>query len=128
VSPIVHGSRSILTGISSHARQSHHSHVIHTHDWSFLEGERNHKHTIKAGQHIFPFQVLLPSSLPASNRTHSGSATVMYKLRATAVRSAFSANFHAFRAVNVMRSFLPEAMEYNQTLEARHLSSSFLIG
>ncbi|KAG8747793.1 hypothetical protein FRC10_011238 [Ceratobasidium sp. 414] len=100
-----------------HARQGHHSHVVYSHDWSFLEGERNHKHTIKAGQHVFPFQVQLPSSLPSSNRTYSGSASVAYKLRATAVRSAFSANYHAFRAFNVIRSFLPEAMEYNQTLE-----------
>ncbi|KAG8729551.1 hypothetical protein FRC12_020894 [Ceratobasidium sp. 428] len=100
-----------------HARQGHYSHVVYSHEWSFLEGERNHKHTIKAGQHIFPFQVQLPSSLPSSIRTYSGSASVLYKLRATAVRSAFSANYHAFRAFNVMRSFLPEAMEYNQTLE-----------
>ncbi|KAG9081064.1 hypothetical protein FRC06_005863, partial [Ceratobasidium sp. 370] len=100
-----------------HARQGNFSHVVYSHDWSFLEGERNHKHTIKAGQHIFPFQIQLPGSLPSSNRTYSGSASVVYKLRATAVRSAFSANYHAFRAFNVMRSFLPEAMEYNQTLE-----------
>ncbi|CAE6480515.1 unnamed protein product [Rhizoctonia solani] len=102
---------------SSHARQGHHSHVFYTHDWSFLEGERNHKHTIKAGQHVFPFQVQLPNTLPVSCRTYPGSASVAYKLRATAVRSAFSANFHAFRSLHIMRSFSPEAMEYNQTLE-----------
>ncbi|QRV79631.1 arrestin [Ceratobasidium sp. AG-Ba] len=106
-----------LPEATPHARQGHHSHVVYSHDWSFLEGERNHKHTIKAGQHVFPFQIQLPSSLPCSNRTWSGSANVMYKLRATAVRSAFSANFHAFRTFNVMRSFLPESIEYNQTLE-----------
>ncbi|CAE6448465.1 unnamed protein product [Rhizoctonia solani] len=102
---------------SSHARQGHHSHVFYTHDWSFLEGERNHKHTIKAGQHIFPFQVQLPNTLPVSCRTYPGTASVAYKLRATAVRSAFSANFHAFRSLHIMRSFSPEAIEYNQTLE-----------
>ncbi|CAE7077124.1 unnamed protein product [Rhizoctonia solani] len=102
---------------SSHARQGHHSHVFHTHEWSFLEGERNHKHTIKAGQHVFPFQVQLPNTLPVSSRTYPGSASIAYKLRATAVRSAFSANFHAFRSLHLMRSFSPEAMEYNQTLE-----------
>ncbi|CAE6511815.1 putative HECT-type ubiquitin ligase-interacting protein creD [Rhizoctonia solani] len=102
---------------SSHARQGHHSHVFYTHDWSFLEGERNHKHTIKAGQHVFPFQVQLPNTLPVSCRTYPGSASIAYKLRATAVRSAFSANFHAFRSLHVMRSFSAEAMEYNQTLE-----------
>ncbi|CAE6424911.1 unnamed protein product [Rhizoctonia solani] len=102
---------------STHARQGHHSHVFYNHEWSFLEGERNHKHTIKAGQHVFPFQVQLPNTLPVSCRTHPGSASIAYKLRATAVRSAFSANFHAFRSVHVMRSFSPEAMEYNQTLE-----------
>ncbi|KAG8697114.1 hypothetical protein FRC11_000253 [Ceratobasidium sp. 423] len=102
---------------SSHARQGHHSHVFYTHDWSFLEGERNHKHTIKAGQHIFPFQVQLPNTLPVSSRTYPGSASIAYKLRATAVRSAFSANFHAFRSLHIMRSFSPEAIEYNQTLE-----------
>ncbi|KAF8609014.1 hypothetical protein BDV93DRAFT_519040 [Ceratobasidium sp. AG-I] len=104
-------------GIRQAESTAPHNRVHYTHDWSFLEGERNHKHTIKAGQHVFPFQVQLPSSIPSTGRTHSGSATVSYKLRATAVRSAFSANFHAFQAVNVMRSFLPEAMEYNQTLE-----------
>ncbi|KAF8739971.1 Response drug-related protein, partial [Rhizoctonia solani] len=102
---------------SSHARQGHHSHILYTHDWSFLEGERNHKHTIKAGQHVFPFQVQLPNTLPVSSRTYPGSASIAYKLRATAVRSAFSANFHAFRSLHVMRSFSPEAIEYNQTLE-----------
>jgi hypothetical protein len=98
--------------------------VFYNHEWSFLEGERNHKHTIKAGQHVFPFQVQLPNTLPVSCRTHPGSASIAYKLRATAVRSAFSANFHAFRSVHVMRSFSPEAMEYNQTLEVSHIPLS----
>ncbi|KDN49692.1 hypothetical protein RSAG8_01757, partial [Rhizoctonia solani AG-8 WAC10335] len=62
-------------------------------------------------------KVQLPNTLPVSCRTYPGSASVAYKLRATAVRSAFSANFHAFRSLHIMRSFSPEAMEYNQTLE-----------
>ncbi len=40
-----------------------------------------------------------------------------YRLRATAIRSTFSTNFHAHRNIHVSRGFTPEALEYNQTLE-----------
>ena len=48
--------------------------TICTHDWSFLEGEKRHSHTLKAGRHLFPFQLQLGGSLPSSiaTTTHGG--------------------------------------------------------
>ena len=40
----------------------------------FLEGEKRHSHTLKAGRHLFPFQLQLGGSLPSSIATtaHGG--------------------------------------------------------
>ncbi|KIK78590.1 hypothetical protein PAXRUDRAFT_109675, partial [Paxillus rubicundulus Ve08.2h10] len=40
--------------------------AICSHDWSFLEGEKRHSHTLKAGFHHFPFQLQLGGSLPST--------------------------------------------------------------
>jgi arrestin-related trafficking adapter 4/5/7 len=46
-----------------------------------------------------------------------GGVSVVYKLRAEAVRSAFSQNLHAVVSIPIIRSFAPEALEYQQSLE-----------
>ncbi|KAF8514134.1 hypothetical protein JB92DRAFT_2920203 [Gautieria morchelliformis] len=91
--------------------------VVYMHDWSFLEGERRHSSTLKAGRHVFPFQLQLEGHLPSSLSIHGGEGGVYYKLRATAVRPVFSSNLHATAPVRVVRTFTTEALEYQQTLE-----------
>ncbi|EDR11623.1 uncharacterized protein LACBIDRAFT_314025 [Laccaria bicolor S238N-H82] len=95
------------------------SYTVCTHDWSFLEGERKHSHTLKAGRHLFPFQLEIGGSLPSSIATHGfGGASVSYKLRAIASRSGLtSSRLQAFMPVVIMRSFAHGALEYQQTLE-----------
>jgi hypothetical protein len=95
------------------------SYTVCTHDWSFLEGERKHSHTLKAGRHLFPFQLEIGGSLPSSIATHGlGGASVSYKLRAIASRSGLtSSKLQAFMPVVIMRSFAHDALEYQQTLE-----------
>lgn len=88
-----------------------------THDWSFLQGAKNHSHTIKAGRHAFSFGFTFEGNLPSTLKTYLNDANISYKLRATAVRSAFSSNFHAQKNVTVVKSFTNEALEFNQTLE-----------
>jgi len=89
-----------------------------THDWSFLEGEKRHSHTLKAGRHLFPFQLQLGGSLPSSiTTTAHGGMFISYKLRAVAVRPGFAHNMQAAIPVFLMRSFAPEALEYQQTVE-----------
>lgn len=99
------------------SRSHHYTHPIITHDWSFLQGDRHHAHTLKAGRHAFPFSFTFPGSLPSSLRTYLNDATIQYKLKAVAVRSTFSTNFHASQNLSVVRAFTSEALEYNQTLE-----------
>ncbi|EGO25773.1 hypothetical protein SERLADRAFT_388228, partial [Serpula lacrymans var. lacrymans S7.9] len=92
--------------------------IICNHDWTFLEGEKRHSHTLKAGRHLFPFQLQLGGSLPSSiSTTAYGGASVMYKLRAVAVRPGLSHNLQTAIPISIMRSFAPEALEYQQTLE-----------
>ncbi|KAF9227043.1 hypothetical protein BS17DRAFT_443133 [Gyrodon lividus] len=88
------------------------------HDWSFLEGEKRHSHTLKAGFHHFHFQLQLGGSLPSSIATTVyGGAHVSYKLRAVAVRRGLAHNMQAVMPISIMRSFAPEALEYQQSLE-----------
>ncbi|KAG5643382.1 hypothetical protein DXG03_000996 [Asterophora parasitica] len=96
------------------------SYIVCTHDWSFLEGEKRASHTLKAGRHLFPFQLRIGGSLPSTISSPAfGGAAVSYKLRAQVVRHGFAFNqtYHAGLPVHIIRSFAPEAMEYQQSLE-----------
>ncbi|KIJ05556.1 hypothetical protein PAXINDRAFT_103730 [Paxillus involutus ATCC 200175] len=91
---------------------------ICSHDWSFLEGQKRHSHTLKAGFHHFPFQLQLGGSLPSSiASTVYGGAHVYYKLRAVAIRPGLAHNMQAVMPISIIRSFAPEALEYQQSLE-----------
>ncbi|KAH9058789.1 hypothetical protein EDB87DRAFT_1563750 [Lactarius vividus] len=94
------------------------TYTLCNHGWSFLEGEKRHSHTLKAGRHLFPFQLHVGGSLPSTIYTDAyGGASVAYKLRAIATRPGFAHNLHTQRAITVLRSFGPEAFEYQQSLE-----------
>lgn len=95
------------------------TYIVCNHDWSFLEGEKNTSHTLKAGRHLFPFQLRLGGSLPSSISSPAfGGAAVTYKLHAQLVRSGFlKQTYHADLPVHIIRSFAPEAMEYQHSLE-----------
>ncbi|ORX40565.1 hypothetical protein BD324DRAFT_606453 [Kockovaella imperatae] len=101
------------TGGKSH----HNSQVLFNHDWSFLQGDKKHNHTLKAGHHSFPFSLMLNGDLPASLSTQNHDAIIVYKLRATAIRSGLASNLHASRIFHVHRTFTQDALEFNQTLE-----------
>jgi hypothetical protein len=74
---------------------------------------------LQEGRHVFPFQLELDAALPASMTCpHVGSgAEVYYNLRATAVRSTFSSNFHAVKPMFITKAFSPESIEFTQSLE-----------
>lgn len=97
------------------------TYLVCNHEWSFLEGNRSHAHTLKAGRHLFPFQLQIGGSLPSSIATSAlGGASVHYKLRATAVRPGFAITHRDLTAlcpITILRGFGPEALEYQQTLE-----------
>lgn len=83
-----------------------------------MEGFKKHNHTLKAGKHLFPFELRLGGALPSSLATYvNGGASISYKLRATAVRPGLSANLTTVLPITLLRSFAPEALEYQQTLE-----------
>jgi hypothetical protein len=102
---------------SGSAKSHHYTHPILNHEWSFLQGDKKHYHTLKAGRHTFPFSFTFEGNLPSSIRTYQNDANVSYRLRAVAARSTFSTNFHAQRNVHLARCFTAEALEFNQTLE-----------
>ena len=91
------------------------------HEWSFLEGDRHHAHTLKAGRHLFPFQLQIGGSLPSTIYTSAmGGASVQYKLRAQVVRGGFGLTHRditALHPITIMRGYSSEALEYQQTLE-----------
>jgi len=72
---------------------------------------------MKAGHHSFPFSLALEGTLPSSIHTYTGDAVIAYTLRANVVRSGFSKDFHAVKEFTLQRTFTPEALEFNQTLE-----------
>ncbi|KAI9442547.1 hypothetical protein H4582DRAFT_1929108, partial [Lactarius indigo] len=94
------------------------TYTLCNHEWSFLEGEKKHSHTLKAGRHLFPFQLHVGGSLPSTLYTDAyGGASVAYKLRAIATRPGFAHNLHTQQVITLLRSFGPEAFEYQQSLE-----------
>ena len=94
------------------------TYTLCSHEWSFLEGEKKHSHTLKAGRHLFPFQLNVGGSLPSTLYTDAyGGASVAYKLRAIATRPGLAHNLHTQRVITLLRSFAPEAIEYQQLLE-----------
>ncbi|KAF8585927.1 hypothetical protein K439DRAFT_1632192 [Ramaria rubella] len=99
---------------------SYQSNTFFTHDWSFLDRELTHTPTLKAGRHVFPFQLQLGGSLPSSISIHGGLGGINYKLRATAVRGVFASNLHAACPVRIARSFATDSLEYQQTLEVEN--------
>src|SRR5712671_35494 len=94
------------------------TYIVCNHEWSFLEGEKKHSHTLRAGRHLFPFQLNVGGSLPSTAYTsaHRG-ASVAYKLRAVATRTGFAHNLQTQKVITLLRSFTPEALEYQQSLE-----------
>jgi hypothetical protein len=101
------------TGTKSH----HFTHPILTHDWSFLEGNKKHTHTLKAGRHTFPFSFSLDGNLPSSIKTYTNDASIGYKLRVHVVRSGLASNYQNVKTFTLARTFTNEALEFNQTLE-----------
>jgi hypothetical protein len=102
----------------------HFDHPLFFHDFSFLNPPtasaaptKPHSHTLQAGRHVFPFSLHIPGSLPASLRTYSGTCVVEYKLKATATRPGFAADWKTRKLVRISRGFGTDAIEYNQTLE-----------
>ncbi|KAF8149465.1 hypothetical protein B0H34DRAFT_631001, partial [Crassisporium funariophilum] len=110
------------------------SYVVCNHDWSFLEGDKSHARTLKAGRHFFPFHLEIGGSLPATLSSPAlGGASIAYKLRAAATRPTLLASLprglsmsipksstallHAITPVVLLRAFAPSALEYQQTLE-----------
>ncbi|TFK21109.1 hypothetical protein FA15DRAFT_646096 [Coprinopsis marcescibilis] len=109
------------------------SYNICNHNWSFLDlgasssSHKKHSHTqrtLKAGRHLFPFSLEIGGSLPSSiNAPVLGGAIISYKLRATATRpgallsSILPSLLHCTITVPLLRSFIPTALEYQQTLE-----------
>ncbi|KAG9033480.1 hypothetical protein FRB95_014759 [Tulasnella sp. JGI-2019a] len=104
-------------GRPAHFRHNSSTYTLFSRDWAFLtlEGTKSHRHTLKAGQHIFPFQLNIDDTFPPSVGTTNSSVT--YKLRATVVRSSFTSNWITQKNVNILRGFSPEALEYSQTVE-----------
>ncbi|KAL5523549.1 hypothetical protein ACEPAG_7722 [Sanghuangporus baumii] len=92
--------------------------IVCSHEWTFLEGEKKHSHTLKAGRHLFPFELRLGGALPSSLATYvNGGASISYKLRATAIRPGLAANITASIPITLLRTFASESLEYQQTLE-----------
>ena len=110
---------SVLTASRLSLNPSAQTYSLCTYDWSFLEGEKRHSHTLKAGKHFFPFSLALGGSLPSSVSLSSTTPTssISYKLRATAVRPGLAHNLSASHPVSLIRSFASESLEYQQTLE-----------
>lgn len=110
-------SRNIGAHNSTGSKNHHYTHPILNHDWSFLQGDKKHTHTLKAGFHSFPFSLMLHGNLPSTIRTFKDDASIAYKLHATVVRSGFASNFHSVKHFTLQRTFTSDALEFNQTLE-----------
>lgn len=105
--PELHHSSSSLS-TSSNSSKHHGSHHHHHH----------HAHTFNAGHHSFPFALTVPGALPASMKVNGATSLVTYQLKVTVIKAGvFGTKWSTKRTVNIIRGLLPEAAEYNQTME-----------
>ncbi|KAF9010764.1 hypothetical protein BDQ17DRAFT_1234497 [Cyathus striatus] len=95
------------------------TYIVCANDWTFLKGDKRHSQKLKAGRHVFDFNLQLGGSLPSSIASTSlGGICVSYKLRALATRPGIMANnLQCIEPVYIMRTFTHEALEYQTTLE-----------
>ena len=94
------------------------SYLVYEHEWDFLQGEKTHSHTLKAGRHNFPFQLLVGGHLPSSISTPEfEGASISYKLHSVVHRPGLTHNLHAYLPVAITRSFTPDSLEFQQSLE-----------
>ncbi|KAH9963897.1 hypothetical protein BC827DRAFT_1191871 [Russula dissimulans] len=85
---------------------------------TYIVWEKRRSHTLKAGRHLFPFQLNVGGSLPSTVYTSAyRGASVAYKLRAVATRPGFAHNLQAQKVITLLRSFTSGALEYQQSLE-----------
>ncbi|TFY59501.1 hypothetical protein EVG20_g7767, partial [Dentipellis fragilis] len=84
----------------------------------FPRGSQEAQPYSQGRRHLFPFQLNIGGSLPSTINTNAfGGASVHYKLRAVATRPGFAHNLQTQIPISIARSFAPEALEYQQTLE-----------
>lgn len=100
--------------------------VIYEHEWNNLETASrgsgyttpvsgSSSHVLPAGNHEFPFEVIIPGSIDESVEGLED-AQVVYKLVATIERGRFANNFVSKKHLRVIRTLGPDELELNQTM------------
>lgn len=105
--PAPHLHPNLASSSSSGSSKPYHAHSSHS------------SHTLNAGIHRFPFSITIPGSLPASLKVAGlNSSTISYQLKITVQKSGvFGGKKSVKRPITIIRGLLPDAAEYNQTLE-----------
>lgn len=101
--------------------------TLYEHEWPNLEAGNvpvgpsgAGTHTLHAGNHQLPFDVILPGNLDESVEGLEG-GQVIYKLVATIERGRFANNLVAKRHLRVVRTLSPDALELNQTMSMENI-------
>lgn len=98
--------------------------IVYEHDWSNLESAARDSgdttpvsgsHQLRAGNHQFPFEVIIPGSIDESVEGLED-AQVIYKLVATIERGRFANNLVAKRHLRVVRTLGTDILELAQTM------------
>ncbi|RIA83235.1 hypothetical protein C1645_469656 [Glomus cerebriforme] len=92
--------------------------ILYQHDWIFLPGDKDY-HVLKPDNYHWDFELILPGTLPETiEECKYGS--IKYILKAVAERNTFALNLHTQRKVTIVRSLLPDSLEYMQTAVVTH--------
>ncbi|ODV89187.1 hypothetical protein CANCADRAFT_11378, partial [Tortispora caseinolytica NRRL Y-17796] len=91
--------------------------VVFEKEWSFLDwaNSKNVLHTLSAGSYEYPFDTIIPGSIPESVEGLE-SAIVIYKMKATIERGRFSNNIVRKKVIHIVRTLAPDSIELLETV------------
>ncbi|KAF8468970.1 hypothetical protein BDZ91DRAFT_80231 [Kalaharituber pfeilii] len=102
------------------SRSVKHEKVIYEKDWQFLDFEHDHKKSfvLGPGNYEYPFEQILPGSLPESVEGLD-QAYIVYRMKATIERPRFSQDISAKKHLRVVRTLAPgdEALSSTMAVE-----------
>lgn len=103
----------VLSAKSGTTKLVKYDNVVYDHEWADLSD--CDVTTLLAGNHEFPFDVVIPGSVEESVEGLEG-AQVIYKLIARIERGRFASDVVVKKHIRVVRTLTPDALELTQTM------------
>ncbi|KAI1435421.1 arrestin domain-containing protein [Xylaria sp. CBS 124048] len=88
--------------------------------WNLFTGDADNHHTLAAGNYEWPFELMLPGTTPESVEGLYQTG-ITYLFKATVTRGKLVKNLHCYKALRIIRTLDPAALELNQAMTVENI-------